>query len=295
MNPIRFSISRPLAVVFLFALPFAAPRLHAQAQSLLSSNQVVISRVENVNPTTILISGINFEKFKGAPVVSLSGAGTAVIVIPSSYDAQAKDITATLPANVAAIPGSYRLMVSFGSGTAGTDVFEFTVGAVGPKGAKGDKGDKGDKGEKGDQGLRGEKGDTGLKGDKGDRGEKGETGLKGDKGETGAQGIQGEKGLTGEQGPRGDKGEKGETGAQGVQGEKGLTGEQGPKGDKGEKGDQGVAGEKGATGATGPMGPAGASSHFPLYHNVDDARNAGVKIGEVWVQDSSGQVFQMVK
>jgi hypothetical protein len=31
-------------------------------------------------------------------------------------------------------------MVSFGSGTAGTDVFEFAVGAIGPKGDKGNQG-----------------------------------------------------------------------------------------------------------------------------------------------------------
>jgi hypothetical protein len=150
MNSARFSIHKSLFAAAVSSLVLSAPQVHAQAQSLLSSNQVVISRVENINPTTILVSGINFEKFgKAAPVVSLSGAGTTVSVIPSSYNSRAQDITATLPENVANVPGSYRLMVSFGSGTAGTDVFEFTVGAVGPVGPKGEKGEKGDTGVQG--------------------------------------------------------------------------------------------------------------------------------------------------
>lgn len=237
----------------------------AQAQSLLTTNQVVISRVENITPNSILISGINFEKFKVAPTVSLSGAGTAIAVLPSTYNTQKKDITALLPESVATIPGSYRLMVSFGTGTAGTDVFEFTVGAVGPKGEKGDRGEVGAKGDKGDTGPQGPKGD------------------KGDTGAQGLQGVKGDKGDTGETGVRGPQGEKGDTGAQGPQGPRGDTGLQGPKGDQGEQG------------LTGPVGPRGQSGNFPVFKNENDAVAAGLKVGDIWVQDPSGQMFQIVK
>ena len=262
MNSARFSIHKLLLAAAVSSLVLSAPQVHAQAQSLLSSNQVVITRVENVTPTAILVSGINFGKFDNVPVVSLSGAGTAVTTIPSSYNSQAQDITATLPENVANVPGSYRLMVSFGSGTAGTDVFEFTVGAVGPVGPKGEKGEKGDTGVQGLQGLKGDTGPQGIQGEKGDRGE---------------QGIRGEKGDTGSQGPKGD------------------TGLQGAKGDAGPQGIQGLKGDKGDTGAIGPVGPAGRSGNFPVFQNVNEARAAGIQIGQIWVQASSGQVFQMVK
>lgn len=265
----RLLLVRPLLAVVLAGLAVSAtPRLHAQAQSLLSSNQVVIARVENVTPNTILISGVNFDKFKNVPVVSLSGSGSTVTVLPSLFNATTKDITATLPANVAWIPGSYRLMVSFGSGTAGTDVFEFTVGAVGPKGDTGAKGEKGDKGDQGQPGIQGLKGDTGAQGAKGDTGAQGIQGVKGD---TGAQGVQGVKGDTGAQGPQGVQGPKGETGAPGAKG------------------------ETGAQGATGLTGAAGASGNFPVFQNVVEAREAGIVEGHLWVQANSGQVFQMVK
>lgn len=273
-----------------FAL--SGTNLHAQAQSLLTTNQVVISRVENIDPATILISGINFDKFKGGLVVSLSGAGNTVSTIPAVYNAASKDITATLPANVARIPGTYRLMVSFGTGTAGTDVFEFTVGAVGPKGETGAKGEPGVQGERG---LKGETGAPGVKGDKGDKGEKGDTG---------AQGVQGERGLkgdTGSQGDKGDKGDKGDTGAQGAQGIQGVKGDtgaqgvqgiQGVKGDKGDRGEQGPAGPQGETGA---QGRPGISGNFPIFQTVVEARAGGIEVGQLWVQESSGQVFQMVR
>ena len=252
----------------LFAIGFAGlalsatPQVHAQAQSLLTSNQVVITRVENINSNVILISGINFDKFDNVPVVSLSGTGSTVSTLPSAHAAAASDITALLPPNIASLPGSYRLMVSFDNGSAGSDVFEFTVGAVGPQGATGDKGEKGDKGDQGIQGVQGEIGLKGEKGEKGDRGDQGIQGVKGDKGDTGLQG------------------EKGAQGIQGLQGVQGVQGAQGFKGD---------------TGATGAVGPAGKSGNFPIYQNVNEARSAGIAVGQIWVQASSGQVFQMVK
>lgn len=231
----RLVPTKLLSAVALTGLLLGTSRLNAQAQSLLNSNQVVITRVENITPGTILISGINFDKFANLPVVSLSGSGDTITALPVSYNAPAKDITSVLPPSVAAFPGSYRLMVSFGPGTAATDVFEFTVGAVGPQG------------DKGDQGIQG------------------------------IQGLQGEKGLQG---------------IQGIQGEKGV---QGAKGDQGIQGVTGLKGDKGDTGATGPVGPRGQSANFPLFQNVTQARAAGIAVGQVWVQESSGQVFQMVK
>lgn len=228
--PIKLLCSLALA-----GLALGTSRLNAQAESLLDSNQVVITRVENITTSTILISGVNFAKFANPPVVSLSASGNAVTTIPAVYNDSEKDITAALPPNVAAFPGSYRLMVSFGPGTAATDVFEFTIGAVGPQGVQG---------------------------------------AKGDQGAQGIQGIQGEKGV---QGGKGDKGDQGIQGAQGLQG---VTGSKGDKGD---------------TGATGAVGPRGQSANFPLFQNVTQARAAGIAIGQVWVQESSGQVFQMVK
>jgi hypothetical protein len=204
----RLLLRRLCAVALTGLALSAAPRLQAQAQSLLSSNQVVIARVENVTASTLLISGVNFEKFKGGLVVSLSGTGSAIMTIPAVYHAGTRDITATLPAT-ALIPGTYRLMVSFGAGTAGTDVFEFVVGAVGPKGDKGDQGIQGIQGLKGDQGSPGEKGEQGFKGDTG------APGAQGGKGDTGAQGLTG--------GP-GSPGARGDTGAQGAPGAAGASG-----------------------------------------------------------------------
>jgi hypothetical protein len=196
----------PFAAVLFSSI---APEARAQAQSLLSSNQVVVTRVEPVLPDAILITGINFGK--STPVVSLfTPTSRNITTLNTRYTAGSQEIVATLPVGMTATaPGTYRLMVSFGPGTAATDVFEFTIGAVGLTGAKGDtgaqglKGDQGIqgiqgiKGDKGDQGIQGVKGDTGVQGAKGDQGVKGDTGEKGDKGDTGAVGPQGITGVTG--------------------------------------------------------------------------------------------------
>jgi hypothetical protein len=73
-----------------------------------------------------------------------------------------------------------------------------------------------------------------------------------------------------------------------------LTGPAGPTGAKGATGATGPQGPKGDTGATGPVGPAGQSGNFPVYKNINAARAAGLAVGRLWVQASSGQVFQMV-
>lgn len=184
------------------------------------------------------------------------------------------------------------------------------AGATGPKGdqgiagAPGAKGDSGAQGPQGTQGPKGDTGATGATGPKGDEGPAGAPGAKGEKGDTGATGAvgpQGPKGVAGADGavgPQGPQGPKGETGATGAAG---ATGPQGPIGLTGTIGLQGPKGDTGATGATGPMGPvgpqgpAGKSGNFPVYQNVTEARAAGVAVGQLWVQASSGQIFQMVK
>lgn len=288
----KANLNQILKYVPILGFVLLTPTMHAQAQSLLSSNQVVVTRVEPILPDALLISGINFGKGSSAPVVSLFVPGSKTIaVLNSKYNATTQEIVATLPVGLTATsPGSYRLMVSFGSGTAATDVFEFTIGAVGLTGPQGVKGDKG---EQGIQGIQGPKGDQGIQGIQG---------VKGDKGEQGIQGIQGPKGDQGIQGVKGDKGDTGATGAQGPQG---IQGVQGPKGDTGLTGAKGDKGDKGDTGATGPQGPQGVQGaqgltgltgleSLPIYQNKPAAIAAGLAVGRFWVQESSGQVYRLM-
>ncbi len=274
----------PLAAIGFTA---SAPTAFAQAQSLLSSNQVVVTRVEPVLPDGLLITGINFGK--SAPTVSLFLPGSRTIaVLTSRYTAGSSEIVATLPAGTTATaPGTYRLMVSFGPGTAATDVFEFTIGAVGLTGAKGDKGDQGIQGIQGVQGIQGAKGD------------------KGDQGIQGIQGVKGDKGDKGDQGLKGDKGDQGIQGNQGIQGVQGVQGEKGDKGDKGEKGDRGEKGDKGDTGAVGPQGAQGVQGlqgvsgvtgldALPIFQNKPAAVAAGLAVGKFWIQATSGQVYRLM-
>lgn len=163
------------------------------------------------------------------------------------------------------------------------------TGAVGPAGPVGATGAVGPAGPQGPQGTVGATGATGAQGPKGDTGAVGPQGPKGDTGATGATGPQGSTGLTGAAGPKGD------TGAQGPQGLQGLKGADGAVGPQGPKGATGAVGPQGPIGPMGPQGPAGKSGNFPVYQNVNGARAAGVAIGQVWVQASSGQLFQMVK
>lgn len=235
----------------------AVSKAHAQAQSLLSQNGVVIAAVEPLlsadgNGGAIAITGINFPRSPraGYPVVSLRLAGGNVTTLTSQYDGAT--VLALLPQGLSTTaPGSYRVMVSFGPGTNVTDSFEFTIGAVGLTGAKGDKGDKGDKGEKGDRG------------------------------EQGLQGVQGVKGDTGEQGPRGFMG------PQGPQGQQGEKGEKGDKGDTGAKGDRGDRGEQGASGVTG-------LSALPIFQNKPAALAAGLSVGDFWIQQNTGHVYRVM-
>ncbi|MCM2273237.1 MAG: collagen-like protein [Candidatus Didemnitutus sp.] len=190
-----------LAAAFVFSLS-AGLNAHAQAQSLLSQNGVVIAAVEPLlsadgNGGAIAITGINFPRSPraGYPVVSLRLAGGNVTTLTSQYDGAT--VLALLPQGLSTTaPGSYRVMVSFGPGTNVTDSFEFTIGAVGLTGAKGDKGDKGDTGAQGPRGFTGDQGIQGAKGDKGDKGDQGAQGMKGDKGDRGEQGASGVTGLS---------------------------------------------------------------------------------------------------
>jgi len=257
--------------LFALGLTALAPNVRAQAQSLLSSNQVVVTRVEPVGADALLISGINFGKFGNTPVVSVALPGAkAATALSSRYTAGSGEIIATLPTGTSATaPGSYRLMVSFGNGTAATDVFEFTIGAVGLKGDKG------------------EKGNTGAKGDKGDQGVQGIQGIQGDKGEQGVQGIQGVQGAKGDQGTQGMKGDKGDQGLQGFQGAQGLKGDKGDTGAKGDKGDTGAQGVQGVTGVTGLQS-------LPIFQSKPFAIAGGVAVGQYWVHAGSGQVRRMM-
>ncbi|MBI5766861.1 MAG: collagen-like protein [Verrucomicrobia bacterium] len=275
-----FSLSAPRALLALTALSLAAvaPKAHAQAQSLLSSNQVVVTRVEPILPDGLLITGINFGKT--TPTVSLYLPGSkSIAVLNTKFAAGSAEIVATLPAGTTATaPGTYRLMVSFGPGTAATDVFEFTIGAVGLTGAQGIQGIQGVKGDKGDQGIQG------VKGDKGDQGLQGIQGVKGDKGDQGIQGVKGDQGV---QGPKGDKGDQGIQGVQGAQGDKGDRGEKGEKGETGAVGPQGAQGVQGATGVTG-------LDALPIFQNKPAAIAAGLKVGQFWIQASNGQVYRLM-
>lgn len=112
-------------------------------------------------------------------------------------------------------------------------------------------------------------GAVGLTGAKGDQGDKGEQGIQGPQG---PQGIQGVKGDTGEQGPRGF------TGPQGEKGDRGETGEKGEKGDRGEQGPAGITG----------------LSALPIFQNKPAALAAGLRVGDFWIQQSTGHVYRVM-
>lgn len=124
--------------------------------------------------TIALATATTFE-VGGAGNLDVSPAGTTDLNLGASQltlnggtlrtTASTGEIVATLPAGPSATaPGSYRLMVSFGNGTAATDVFEFTIGAVGLRGEKDETGVQGAKGDKGDPGAQGVQGATGVTG-----------------------------------------------------------------------------------------------------------------------------------
>jgi hypothetical protein len=157
-----------------------------------------------------------------------------------------------------------------------------------------------DSGPQGPQGIPGVAGATGPQGPAGPAGAVGPAGPVGPAGAAGAVGPAGPVGPAGAAGAKGDKGDKGDTGAAGAPGAAGAQGPAGPAGPAGPQGPQGPKGDTGATGATGPQGLPGLqgipgkSGNFPVYQNVTAARAAGVAVGQIWVQSSSGQVFQMV-
>jgi microcystin-dependent protein len=239
---------------------------------------VIVSTEADYAIGKLFIKGRNFGVT--TPGVTLNGLPLTVMTSTSG----AGEIQAMLPAGIA--PGSYLLVVSFGTNASDVASFDATIGAAGPVGPKGDKGDTGTTGSQGLKGDTGARGDTGAQGPKGDTGATGSTGAagpegpqgqigptgpqgaKGDAGNTGAigatgpQGPQGEVGPTGAPGPKGDTGATGATGATGVagpEGPQGQVGPGGPQGPQGPKGDTGVTGAVGATGAQGPQGEVGAT------------------------------------
>jgi hypothetical protein len=223
----------------------------------------------STDQTTLFVTGANFGS---RPLVILANIVLGGVQVSSTGG----QLTALMPALP---PGSYRLVISRGSGSDGSAGMDVTVGAVGPKGeigavgGTGPQGAKGDQGETGPQGLKGDTGAQGLKGDTGAQGLKGDTGPQGLKGDTGAEGLKGDTGAQGLKGDTGAQGLKGDTGAQGLKGDtgpqglKGDTGTQGPIGPQGPEGPQGAIGSIGLTGARGvpglpgapgPPGPSGA-------------------------------------
>lgn len=282
-SPARRAIFGAALALFLSV----ASNAMAQAQSLLSQNGVVIAAVEPLlsadgSGGAIAITGVNFPRSPraGFPVVSLRLAGGAVTTLTSQYDGAT--VLALLPQGLSTTsPGSYRVMVSFGPGTNVTDSFEFTIGAVGLTGAKGDKGEKGEKGERGDQGAQGIQGPKGEKGEQGDQGAQGTQGIQGEKGDKGDKGDQGIQGIQGIQGLKGDQGVQGPQGPQGPQGEKGLKGDQGETGAKGDRGEQGASGVTGL-------------SALQIFQNKVEALNAGLVVGDFWIQRKTGHVYRIM-
>jgi hypothetical protein len=126
-------------------------------------------------------------------------------------------------------------------------------------------------------------------------------GPAGPQGPAGAPGANGAPGAVGPAGPAGAPGAPGAVGPAGPAGAPGAAGAVGPAGPAGPQGPAGPKGDTGAVGPQGPMGPMGPqglpgqSGNFPVYQNVNAARAAGVANGQLWVQASSGQVFQMVR
>ena len=171
----------------------------------------------SADQTTLFVTGANFGP---RPLVTLANIVLGGVQV-SSTGGQLTALMPVLP------PGSYRLVISRGTGSNRIDGMDVTVGAVGPKG------DVGAVGPKGDTGATGADGAIGPKGDQGAVGETGPTGPQGLKGDTGPQGPIGPQGPEGPQGPIGPQGPAGAIGFTGAKGVPGLPGAPGPQGPSG--------------------------------------------------------------
>ncbi len=155
------------------------------------------------NPTSITITGEDFDFGPGPLVVTLGGFGSLSIL-----SATGTEIVATLPANIS--DGDFLLTVSTGNGQSQNYEYDLTIGAVGATGPTGPQGEQGKVGPQGEQGEVGPQGEQGPQGKIGVQGVQGKIGLTGD---TGPQGVQGKIGPQGDQGPQGKVGPLGPQGA----------------------------------------------------------------------------------
>jgi hypothetical protein len=166
---------------------------HATAPVVLNSSAIA---------STLTVNGTSLSG--GTPVVTL-GSSTLTVTAQS-----ATQLTATLPAGLAA--GTYALSVRIGSAS-NTTTSVVAVGAVGPTGAAGPQGPAGATGAQGPQGVAGA---TGAQGAQGVQGVAGAAGPAGATGAQGAAGMQGATGAAGAQGPQGDVGPQGPAGPAGT-------------------------------------------------------------------------------
>jgi collagen triple helix repeat protein/IPT/TIG domain-containing protein len=146
---------RKSILILLSCLLFAVSLLAGTTPSIVSTS--VDSAI-----TQLTINGSGFSPTNLAPTVVL---GTSTLSLVSFSDSQ---IVASLPANEPA--GSYELSVTNSDGSAKTDTFGVTIGAVGatgpqgPAGAIGATGAQGPQGSAGPQGFQGPSGPTGAQG-----------------------------------------------------------------------------------------------------------------------------------
>jgi len=154
---------------------------------------VIVSATVSVDQGTLFVTG---QYFGSRPLVILGG----VVLGGVQVSATGTQLTALMPALP---PGTYRLMISRGSGSDRSASFFLTLGTTGPKGetgASGADGPIGPKGDTGDPGPQGAKGDPGPQGPPGPEGPQGPAGPTGS---IGVAGVRGVPGLPGAPGPSG--------------------------------------------------------------------------------------------
>ncbi len=186
--------------VLLNSLPFA----DINADDNHGSQALIITGAEaDLVQGNILITGNNFSLdsiFDGEVQLFFPPEDGATNLTVLSFDPiNPQMILATLPVNIEAPPGTYRLLVKRGNGSSSEkqDDFDVTFGTAGPQGSIGPTGPQGPSGVDGINGVDGAQGPTGQIGSTGATGQIGPTG------ETGSQGIQGVIGPTGPSGPGG--------------------------------------------------------------------------------------------
>jgi hypothetical protein len=202
------------------------------------------------NPPELTLVGTNFGTV--LPVVTIDGLSALVVTHTNTL------VKVKIPAAVYAVPGSYDLLLTRGSGECQTAAtFDVTIGAVGLQGPAGPIGLTGPAGATGPIGLTGAAGAKGATGGTGPAGPAGATGPNGLTGAAGSVGPAGPTGPTGATGTAGPAGPAGATGPIGLTGAAGSVGPAGPIGLQGATGSAGPIGPTGLTGAAGTAGPAG--------------------------------------